>query len=117
MPLQIKPHVITARSVTQATGIDSVLGNPARGSEGFAISCLCAQLKPIESFQRFGVALVDAWVVYLETADAVGMAPQTEIAFNAKTYYVRGDVEIHQNGDAADCAVVYMTRLQYPEGS
>jgi hypothetical protein len=114
MPLQIKPHSITAQRVTQSPGTNSVLGNPVASSAGISISCLCTPLKPTESFQRFGIVLVDAWVVYLEISDASTLSPQSEVNFGSKVYYVQGNIELHQNGDDADCAVAYITQLQYP---
>jgi hypothetical protein len=117
MPLQITPHSIAVSAVIQTVGSDSVLENPAAGSPGSAISCLCVPLEPSESFRRFGVVLVDAWTVYLNVPDAATLAPQDEVLFNSQKYYVKGDVEIHQNGDPADCAIAHIVRLQYPEGS
>ncbi|MDR3691183.1 MAG: hypothetical protein P4L46_17515 [Fimbriimonas sp.] len=115
MPVQIKPHSITVRTVAQTAGSDSVLENPVADSPSAPIACLCQPLKPKEAFERFGVVLRDAWTVTLEIADAASLSPQALIAFGSNTYAIQGDVEVHQNGDAADCAIAYMARLQYPE--
>jgi len=72
-------------------------------------------MTPKEAFEQFGVVLKDAWTLYVEVSDAALFTTQAEVKFGAITLYVQGDVEIHQNGDAADCALVYATRLQYPE--
>ena len=117
MPLQLKPHQIQIRTVTQAVGSNSVLSTPAAGSYGPSIACLCVALEPKESFQRFGVVLTDAWSVLLEIGDTTSLVPEAEIQFRGQTFTVRGDVEVHQNGDEADCARFVMTRLQYPGGS
>jgi len=115
MPLLLKPHSVTVKTVTQTAMSDSVLGNPAPGAASSPIACLCAPMRPREAFERFGVVLQDAWTIYVELADAPTFAPQAEVTFGALVLYVQGDAEIHQNGDAADCALVFATRLQYPE--
>jgi len=112
--LTIKPHTVTVSAVTQTALSDSVLGNPAAGSASSAISCLCVPMKPKEAFERFGVVLSDAWTIYVEVSDSPTFTPQAEVTFGSLVLYVQGDVEVHQNGDPADCALVYATRLQYP---
>jgi len=114
VPLEITPHRVTVQSVSQALLSDSVLGNPEAGAVSADISCLCVPMKPAETFAKFGVVLRDAWTIYVEVSDAATFAPQAEVTFNGQVLYVQGDVEIHENGDAADCALVYATRLQYP---
>ena len=94
-----------------------MLGNPSAGGFGTAISCCCVPLKPEESFQRFGVVLLNAWTVTLEIGDAASIRPQTEVRFSGQIYSVQGGVEIHQNGDEADCAVFVMRQLQFPEAA
>jgi len=74
-------------------------------------------MRPQETFARFGVILTDAWTIYVEVSDAATFTPRAEVTFNGQVLYVQGDVEMHQNGDAADCALVYATRLQYPEAA
>ena len=114
MPLQIKPHSVTVQAVTQSMNSGSVLGNPVAGEASGPIACCCVPMKPKEAFERFGVALTDAWTIYVEVSDASTFTPQALVNFGAIVLYVQGDVEMHQNGDAADCALVYATRLQYP---
>ena len=58
--------------------------------------------------------LTDAWTIFVELADAPSFTPQAEVTFGSQVLYVKGDIEIHANGDAADCAIVYATRVQYP---
>ena len=91
------------------------MGNPAAGGSSGAIACLCVPMLPKEAFERWGVALRDAWTVYVEVVDATHFSPLAEITFNGLKFYQQGDVEMHLNGDAADCALVAMTKLQYPE--
>lgn len=117
MPIQITPHTVTVQAVTQTALVDGVLGNPAAGMTSSPIACLCVPMKPAEAFERFGVALRDAWTIYIDTGDAPTFTPQAQVLFGSLTLYVHGDVEIHHNGDAADCALVYATRIQYPETS
>lgn len=114
MALQIKPHVVTVSAVTQASLSDSVLGNPVTGGASPSIRCLCVPMRPGEAFERFGVVLKDAWTIYVEVSDAATFTPQAEVTFGSLVLYVQGDVEMHSNGDAADCALVYATRLEYP---
>ena len=115
--LEITPHSITVQAVTQTALSDSVLGNPAAGTPSSPVACLCVPMKPAEAFQRFGVVLRDAWTIYVEVADAHTFSPQAIVTFGSLKLYVQGDVEMHQNGDDADCAVVYVTRIQYPGAS
>jgi len=112
--IAIKPHIVTVQFVTQTALSDSVLGNPAAGEASGEISCLCVPMKPKETFERFGVVLRDAWTIYVEVSDAASFTPQAMVTFGSVVLYVQGDVEMHQNGDDADCALVYATRLQYP---
>jgi len=117
MSIVVKPHFVTVRAVSQTARSDSVLGNPARGTASGPIACLCVPMKPKEAFERFGVVLQDAWTIYVEIADMGHFTPQAEVAFGATTLYVQGDVEVHQTGDVTDCALVYATRIQYPEAA
>jgi|GEM_PF-2499509 len=117
MPLQIKPHTIQIRTVTQVVGANSVFGNPSAATYGTNVACFCSPLEPKESYERFGVVVTDSWVVLLELGDAAVITPDAEILFRGQTYTVRGDIERHENGDDADCARLVMTRLQYPEAS
>ena len=112
--LQVKPHSVTVAPVDQIAAGNLVMGNPAAGSASPAIACLCAALKPMEAFQMYGVALTNAWKVYIEASDAASFAPQSRITFNGITYWQQGDVELHQTGDLTDCGIVYMTQNQYP---
>ena len=114
MGLQIKPHSVTVSAVTQAELSDSVLGNPDTGVASSSIQCLCVPMRPGEAFERFGVVLKDAWTIYVEVSDAATFTPQAEVTFGSLVLYVQGDVEMHANGDTADCALVYATRLEYP---
>ena len=117
MPLQIKPHTVTVRLVTQSMTSNSVLGNPARGASSAAIACLCVPMKPQEAFARFQAVLTDVWTIYLEVADATSFSAGAEILFDGETLVVQGDVEMHANGDPADCAIVYAMRLMSPEAA
>ena len=114
MALQIKPHTVTVTPVSQSAGADSVVNNPLGGSTSAAIHCLVVPMKPIEAFHRYGVMLNNAATIYIEIADAGSFAASSRIAYGGSTYWQQGDVELHQNGDDADCALVYMTGLQYP---
>ena len=115
--VQIKPHSVTIRAVSQTPLSNSVLGNPSQGTATSPIRCLCIPLRPREAFARFGVVLQDAWTIYVEVCDAAAFTPQAEVWFGAIVLYVQGDPEVHQNGDIADCAVIYATRIQYPEAA
>lgn len=114
MALQIKPHSVIVTPVTQTAGGTGVMGNPASGVPVGPIKCLAAPMKPSESFQRFGVVLSNAWTLYVEVADSGSFLATSKIRFNGVDYWQQGDAEVHENGDPADCALVYMTGLQYP---
>jgi len=113
--IAIKPHSITFAAVSQAVLSNGVLGNPSLGTGSAPIACLCVPLEPSEAYQLFGAVLLNPWKVFLEVADAeANAAPNASIVFNAQTYWQKGEAQIFGNGDAADCAIVFMSQNQYP---
>ncbi len=115
MPLQIKPHTITVRQSSQPVGSNSVLLNPTINPSQQTVRCLCVPLKPQESIQKFGVTLVDAWMVMIDPADASSISPHSSIDFNGDRYSVKGDVERHLNSDIADCVIFTIVRQPFEE--
>ncbi len=111
----IKPHTIRIAPVSQAVLTTGILADPATGAASPSIRCLCTPLSPQEAYSQLGATLVNPWSVLLEVSDAVAYsAPNAEILFNGKQFWQKGAAEVRSNGDAADCAVLWMAENQYP---
>lgn len=117
MSVIIKPHTVTVAAVSQGVGGDSVLLNPSLGTFGSPIPCLVVPLAPTESYKIFGAILEDPRKVFIEVAAAASFSPNCAIRFNGLSFWQKGYPEIHSNGDSADCAIVTMSRNQYPPAS
>lgn len=111
----IKPHSVVVTPQTQPQGSNQVIQNPTAGDPSDAIACLVSPMAPSEAYQTFGVALLDPRKVLIEVADAASFSPNATIVFNGANFWQKGYTEIHQNGDDADCAIVYMSRNQFPQ--
>jgi hypothetical protein len=110
----IKPHTVTVAPVTQTAASSGVLGNPAIGAASSPIACLVVPMQPAEVYHQFGVELTDPRKIYLEVSDSSHFSPNARIEFGGVAFWQKGPVEVHQTGDVTDCAVVYMSKNQYP---
>ncbi|MGI0134576.1 MAG: hypothetical protein ACREBW_06435 [Candidatus Micrarchaeaceae archaeon] len=109
----IKTYTALVSQVSQLTAVDSTLSNPHKPNGPVSVTCFFQRLSAGEAYQNFGVVLKDPALIQCELVDAAHFSPEAEVAVGGRTYVVRGNPEIHDAGNDADHADIWLEFKNY----